>query len=229
MAAPPLPNHITAYDEQAAALCAEYERAEQASYRTGFADLVPRRRGATALDIGAGSGRDAAWLADLGCEVVAVEPAAEMRRIGRRLHADTPITWLDDRLPDLRATRSLELRFDFILLSGVWQHVAPQERRRALRWLTALLRPRGVIVISVRHGPAPPDRPMHEVSTDEVRTLAGEHGLHVARETPFLDTAARPGVSWTVVTMIRPDGGAPFIRTLRDGSDPLADRRRSRS
>lgn len=34
---------------------------------------------APALDVGAGSGRDAAWLCDLGYEVVTVEPARGMR------------------------------------------------------------------------------------------------------------------------------------------------------
>jgi SAM-dependent methyltransferase len=38
------------------------------------------------LDIGAGSGRDALWLAQRGCHVIAVEPAANLRSLG---HAKT--------------------------------------------------------------------------------------------------------------------------------------------
>lgn len=35
------------------------------------------------LDIGAGSGRDALWLAQQGCQVIAVEPAADLLRLGQ--------------------------------------------------------------------------------------------------------------------------------------------------
>ena len=37
---------------------------------------------ALVLDIGAGSGRDARWLAQQGCEVFAVEPAKALRELG---------------------------------------------------------------------------------------------------------------------------------------------------
>lgn len=35
------PDHVAAYDEQAARLAAEYERVDRAAYRSTFADLVP--------------------------------------------------------------------------------------------------------------------------------------------------------------------------------------------
>jgi len=49
------------------------------------------------LDIGAGTGRDAAGFAALGYDVVAAEPTDEMREGARRLHADAAIEWLDLR------------------------------------------------------------------------------------------------------------------------------------
>jgi hypothetical protein len=64
-----------------------------------------------ALDVGAGSGRDAAWLDSLEHDVVAVEPAAGMRREGALRHPEARIRWLDDRLPDLTATHRLGLSF----------------------------------------------------------------------------------------------------------------------
>jgi FkbM family methyltransferase len=46
---------------------------------------------ACVLDIGAGSGRDAAWLASLGYEVIAVEPSAAMVREAQRIHSESAI------------------------------------------------------------------------------------------------------------------------------------------
>ncbi|BBE11144.1 hypothetical protein HH1059_20120 [Halorhodospira halochloris] len=51
------------------------------------------------LDIGAGSGRDAAWLAEQGHDVVAVEPAAELRQEAQRRHPDEWISWLGNMVP----------------------------------------------------------------------------------------------------------------------------------
>ena len=103
-----------------------------------------------ACDIGAGSGRDANWLAEQGWEVVAVEPS-NMRELAQR-NTHQRVTWLDDSLPGLKALRELGRKFDLILLSAVWMHVAPATRERAFRILVELLNPAGVLVITLRQG-----------------------------------------------------------------------------
>ena len=45
----------------------------------------------TFLDVGAGTGRDAAWFAGLGRQVLAVEPVRPLRQAGAALHADPRI------------------------------------------------------------------------------------------------------------------------------------------
>jgi hypothetical protein len=57
--------------------------------------------------VGAGSGRDAAWLVSRGYEVVTVEPTAGIRLEGQRRHADNRIRCLDDRLLDLSIVHRL--------------------------------------------------------------------------------------------------------------------------
>ena len=210
-----LHDHIAAYDAQAPRLVAEYERVDQAAFRSTFSDLVRPGPDRLALDVGAGSGRDAAWLAELGFDVVAVEPAAGMRAEARRLHRDERIRWLDDRLPALNATHALALSFDLIQLSGVWQHVAPADRQRAFRKLATLLKPGGLLILTLRHGPAPPDRPMHAVTTGEVEALAREHGLTIARVISAPDALGRSDVAWTTVAMSLPDDGAGALPLLR--------------
>ena len=77
------------------------EQYEGVSAARIYADLTPSLSisSGLALDVGAGSGRDAAWLATLGYEVVAVEPAAGMRREGAQRHPSLPLRWVDDDCP----------------------------------------------------------------------------------------------------------------------------------
>ena len=109
-------------------------------------DLLPSAP-ALVLDVGAGTGRDAAWLASRGLEVVAVEPSGAMRTKAQRLHPSSSIRWVSDSLPSLDRILRLGLSFDLILLSAVWMHVAPADRTRAFRKLVTLLKPGGFIAI----------------------------------------------------------------------------------
>jgi SAM-dependent methyltransferase len=111
--------------------------------------IVPAR----VLDVGAGTGRDAAWLASRGLEIVAVEPSGAMRAEAQRLHASPSIRWITDSLPSLDRVLRLGLSFDLILLSVVWKHVPHTDRTRAFRNLVTLLKPGGCMAITLRHGP----------------------------------------------------------------------------
>jgi protein-L-isoaspartate O-methyltransferase len=207
---------IAAYDADAAALAARYESVAAPQVHAGLADLVPRGPG-LALDVGAGSGRDAAWLAQLGHEVVAVEPAAALRAQGKRYHPIASIRWVDDRLPDLAAVHRLGLAFDLVLLSAVWMHVPPPARPRAFRKLVTLLKPGGVLLMSLRRGSPAPDRPMWPAPAGEVEALARQHGLMVVRSLEQPDALGRPDVSWTALCLRLPDDGAgapPLLRGI---------------
>lgn len=214
---------VDAYDRQAAALAASYDDPRLLEvYAPVSALLQTPPPDALALDVGAGSGRDAAWLEQLGYEVVAVEPAAAMRAEGERRHTSARIRWLDDRLPGLTAIHRLGLAFDLILISGVWQHVAPGDRARAFRKLSSLLKPGGQMLITLRHGPAPVDRPMHAVSLGEIEALARWGGLEIVRVQTSNDELGREDVSWTLVVLRWPDDGAgalPLIRGIILGDD----------
>ena len=59
-------DHIAAYNSQAERLATEYEALDPTDYRNTFATQLPSASNLLALDVGAGSGRDAAWLSDLG-------------------------------------------------------------------------------------------------------------------------------------------------------------------
>ena len=152
-----LSDEIAWYDAHAEMLADRYEAVSPERVHSWLTDLLPSQP-ATILDVGAGSGRDAAWLAYKGHDIVAVEPSSRFRTMARELHKDPRIQWISDSLPSLKRTFRTGLAFDVILVNAVWMHVAPSDRARAFRKLITLLKPGGVLAITLRHSPAEADR-----------------------------------------------------------------------
>ena len=205
---------IPYYNTHAPALAQQYESLSAASVHSWLVDLLPTTN-ALALDVGAGSGRDAAWLASLGFEVIAVEPSAGMRAEAQRLHHSAHIQWLDDSLPDFQVTQRLGLSFDVILLSAVWMHLPPADRPRAFRKLITVLKPGGLLALTLRLGPAAPERAMFEVSEHEIETLAKNHGAFIERRVLSSDQGGRTEISWVQLAVRLPDDGTGALPLLR--------------
>lgn len=207
---------IAAYDGQADMLAERYEAVSTKQMLSAVLSVIPAGgESKLALDVGAGTGRDAAWLASLGYEVVAAEPAAGMRRIAGETHASDAIRWVSDALPSLDQVHGLALAYDFVLLSAVWQHVAPDDRPRAFRKLATLMKPSGVLVMTLRNGPAPTGMQMHPTSTSEVEGLARATGLEVLRVATSSDQGGRDGVTWDVMALRMPDDGTGALPLVR--------------
>lgn len=202
------------YDAHARDLAIQYESIQPEKLHDWLIDLLPRGRGLV-LDVGAGTGRDAAWLASRGFDVVAIEPSRAMCEQGQRLHSGSSVRWVSDGMPDLRETLRLGLAFDFILLSAVWMHVPEAERARAFRKLISLLKPGGLMTISLRMGPAAPDRAMHPVSESEIELLARNHGATIERRVSAKDQQGRQEVSWVQIAIRLPDDGSGALPLLR--------------
>ncbi|RMC30577.1 class I SAM-dependent methyltransferase [Paracoccus alkanivorans] len=184
------------YAENAAALAARWESYPVSEPFAPVADLFPASPCRVA-DIGAGPGRVAAWLAEQGHDVVAVEPVQEFRDMAGSIHAG--VTWLDDSLPDLQALKT-EPACDLLLLSGVWHHVDPDARDHAMASMAACLLPDGRIIMNLRHGRDDPARGLFDA--DPVRTIAAAEraGLRVlaSRKTDSIQKHNRDaGISWT--------------------------------
>lgn len=205
---------IPHYDQHADRLVEQYESLSFEEVHARLLDMLPPA-GATVLDVGAGSGRDAAWFAATGYDVVAVEPSEAMLAHARKLHPSCCIHWLADSLPDLANVRRLGLSFDLILLSAVWMHIPPAERQRSLRKLATLLAPKGRIVISLRLGPPDTGRSMYAVSYPELASLAQQFGLRIVHTDDSQDKLGRSEISWTTVVLGLPDDGLGALPLLR--------------
>lgn len=185
------------YAETAAVVAERFEQITFDDVHASVRHLLPAAP-ADVLDIGAGTGRDAAALAAMGYRVVAVEPTAELRAIGTGLHPEAAISWLDDSLPGLALITCQPQRFDAVLLTAVWMHLDRSQRTQAMPVIAHLLRPGGVVLFSVRHGPVPPGRVMYEIPAEETIAMAAASGLR-----PLLRLDDQPGaygdtgVTWT--------------------------------
>ena len=186
------------YTEEADALTRQYESVRFVDVHGPVLHLLPTVP-SSVLDIGAGTGRDAAALVGMGHRVVAVEPTAALRDRAALLHPSSHIEWIDDYLPHLGRLMSRGDRFDVVLLTAVWIHLDPQQRREAMPRVASLLRPGGVLLLTLRHGPAPPGRRLlFETSANETIALAGIHGLHLAVKVEHRpDFYGRSEVTWT--------------------------------
>ena len=201
------------YQENAREAAKQYEAVAVEAVHGWLERFLPENPG-RALDIGAGSGRDAAWLAGFGHKVVAVEPSSEMRKEAKRWHPRADIQWRSDSLPSLRRL-SKQKPFDLILINGVWQHVAKSDRKRAFRKVINLLKPDGVLAISLRHGPEVPGKKVHAVSVEEIESLARDHGAFVAYRNEVEDSLGREEVCWTNLVIRFPDDGTGALPLLR--------------
>ena len=194
------------YANEVDALFVRYESRDAAGIHAPWVHFFPAPP-ARILDIGAGTGRDAAWFASLGHSVLAVEPTDALRTRAAQLHPDANITWLDDILPDLTQTRALGQTFDLILMHAVWMHLTEAERVDGMANVVSLLKPGGRIAMSQRHGPVPEGRRMFDVSGEETIALAAQHGLnnlfHERAESIQAENRAN-SIMWTKLVFEKP-------------------------
>jgi SAM-dependent methyltransferase len=187
------------YGESAQALIAQYESISFEDVHAPVLHLFPSAP-ARVLDIGAGTGRDAAALALRGHAVTAVEPTDALRIWGQA-HHPSAIRWIDDILPQLPRVRALGEQFDLLLLTAVWMHLDAQQQVQGMATLAALLAPGGRIAMTLRHGPVPEGRRMFEVSAQETAALALGHGLRMLHRVECADMLHRPDVNWTALVL----------------------------
>ena len=113
-----------------------------------YATALPRGR---ALDLAAGEGRNALWLATRGWEVTAVDFSAVGLEKGRRIAAKSPksvrdrLTWVHADVTKLSA----EPGYDLVLV--LYLHLRPEQRRQAVRSAIGALKPDGILMILGHH------------------------------------------------------------------------------
>ncbi len=180
------------------------EAIDFAALHKPYLHLIPTSP-ARILDVGAGAGRDAAALASMGHQVVAVEPLVEFRLAAQKRHKSKTIQWIEDSLPDLKNLRKRDGPFDFILVSAVWHHLDELERITAMARLASLLASSGILALTLRNGPT--GAGTHSFPTDHRQTiaLAESNGfllISASNDEPSL-VEGKPGVTWSKLAFKR--------------------------
>lgn len=184
---------IVFYNSEAVRLSTEYE---SAAFETVHAALIKHlpKPASKVLDVGAGTGRDAAALLRLGYDVTAVEPAEGMRKIALATHPELSGKIIDDRLPELGSLP--KQKYDLILLSAVWMHIPPGDRKQAISRLTEITRKGGNVLISIRIGNADISRGMFTVDVAELANAMQQNGFALTVGIEQEDALKRPDVKW---------------------------------
>jgi len=162
-----------------------------------FIEFIPAKA-SRILDVGAGSGRDAAALADMGHTVVAVEPIKEFRCAGKERYNSSTIEWLDDSLPMLPQLAKTN-QFDVVLASAVWHHLNHDEQQQAMKRIAQLLISGGIFALTLRHGPAGVGT--HVFPTDGQQTIENAKScgltplLHLPNQPSLM--SGKEAVTWT--------------------------------
>lgn len=187
---------LVLYAAHGAALADRYETVAPAQLFAPVADLLPAAA-ARVADLGAGSGRDAAWFAGQGHQVTAVEPVAELREAARRRHAAAGIDWVADHLPDLAGLGGR--KFDLLLLIAVWHHLDAAQRDEAMARLRDLSAEGARVVLSLRHGQELPDSGVFAPDVEGTIRLAAAKGFRVLRrvEAEAQQRQDTSGINWT--------------------------------
>jgi SAM-dependent methyltransferase len=211
---------VDIYHQGAALFAAQYDALSFEQVHACWQLYWPKAQ--LVLDIGAGSGRDALWLAEQDCQVIAVEPATDLLRLGQLkttggcVQQDSKVQWLQDSLPELAACYQLNLQFNTILLSAVWMHILPSERARAFRKIANLLAPGGRFVLSLRFGSFTDQRAAYPVTVDEIAALASQFGLVLRYVSDITaDAGGRAGVTWQTLVLELPDDGSGSLSKVR--------------
>lgn len=188
---------LDGYAAAASDLTDRFERISSQDLFAPVVDFLPRSA-SRVLDVGAGTGRDAAWFAARGHAVVAVEPVEPLRAAGRRSHPHPRITWQDATLPALADFKAEP--FDLIVVVAVWHHLRRTDRGQALRRLAEVLKPNGRLIISIREGASAPDRVGYSADVSQTVAMAHEAGMAVVHKatTPSVQTQNKDAdVAWT--------------------------------
>lgn len=159
-------DHITktvaVYDTIAKEYADEIENYAPLKELTAFASLVPK--GGRVLDVGCAAGRDSFYLASKGLKVIGIDLSEKLLKIARLRGSH-----VDFQKQDMRKLKFAPSFFEGIWASASLLHLKREEVPDVLRQFNTLLKPTGVLFISVKQG---------EGEADVVEKLAGSLSRH---------------------------------------------------
>ncbi|MFP4565098.1 MAG: class I SAM-dependent methyltransferase [Spirochaetaceae bacterium] len=191
---------LTYYETNADRIAAGYETVDLSATLERIVRRLPAA--ARILELGAGSGRDAAFLLERGFEVTALDGSEAMVERAASLHPELAGRIFVHRLP--APLPFADAAFDAVLSLATLMHLPVAAVTEVLGGCRSVLRPGGRLALSV-----PTERPgLDEAGRDERgrhftvmnarawRRLIREAGLTPVADWSSADAAGRDGIRW---------------------------------
>jgi SAM-dependent methyltransferase len=167
------PTSIKYYDQNASTLVPEYHSAEVTGLHTLLGRWLPA--GGNVLEIGCGAGRDAAFMASLGCKVVATDASESMMTYSheylQRVDGSDSVSLLQAAFPLPNGHKLLSDRFDAVVSMAVLMHIPDSELFDFAYQIRTILKYRGHFICSFCTGRA--------VSDDDPRLFVNREAAQI--------------------------------------------------
>jgi len=145
---------IKYYDQNASRLAPEYHSAEV----TGLHTLLGKwlRSGSNVLEIGCGAGRDAAFMASLGCQVIATDASEAMIAYAHeyleKVKESSTVTLRNEAFPLPSEHPLLSDQFDAVVSMAVLMHIPDNELFEFAFQVRTILKRKGLFICSFCNG-----------------------------------------------------------------------------
>lgn len=199
---------IATYTGNAARYAADTEKFAVNSTLPGQMDALLKATTGPVLDAGAGAGRDAEYMAATGRTVIALDASGTLLTELEWDHAFGRV------VGDVRRIPLADSSVGAIWCSAVLLHLGQRDVRHALRDLARVLRPGGLMQISVKRGRGMRTEPLADSGTlrhfflydaDQLCAMAVAAGLEVVRTwTEDEDGSARTLQNWAKIVTRKP-------------------------
>lgn len=188
------------YDAHAAEVARRYESADAGKIRANLVRAFPP--GGRLLELGCGSGRDAAFLLSQGYSVTAVDASPAMLAEAVRLHPELKQHLLLHALPDPLPFGDGE--FDGVYSVALLMHLDKETLTPAFREIARVVRPGGRFLFSIpdlRKDPIVNERDPHGrlftfLDEDDWVARATASGLALVEKMLDPDCLGRSGFTW---------------------------------
>jgi SAM-dependent methyltransferase len=201
---------VAQYDRRAREMCLRYEAAEMPDLHARLVSILPPP-GTAVLEIGCGSGRDAAFLQSCGYVVTGVDASAAMVAEAVRIHPELTGRLSSAAFPLPRHSPLLRRTFDAVVSVALFMHVPDVDLGPAAAQIRTLLRPGGILFVDVSrdrqglvNGRDPAGRLFRERDPEEYRQLFEREGFVLADRHESGDSLSRPGLRWVSLALRAP-------------------------
>ena len=139
---------LTYYQKNAAELARRYEQAEVSTLHQALLDTFPTA--SRLLEIGCGTGREAAFLKSCGYDIVCIEPSRSMLKVALRSYPELAGRLFEGSVPGkLPANLNTADGYAGIYAIASLMHLQQKELAPAFRLIRSLLEPNGRFLFSV--------------------------------------------------------------------------------